>query len=410
MTYETSPPPCSVPQRSRLFRAYAAFKEAFEGPVGLKEAVLAFITWRLPLILLLTFTRDNLPPGPGATGMPALPNSALAAWHRWDSGWYVRIVRDGYAFISPETNPCQSSIAFFPLFPMLTRGLMKLGVPMMVGNVMIANVSTLIGLWGLGTLARRFVGIDGGRRAMVALLVFPTTIFLSAAYTEPLFIALAVWGLEFFERRRPLPTALCTAAAALTRANGAVLAASICVAALAKRQWSMLAFTVAFTAATLGSFCYYQHVTFGDALAFIHARKCWGVVGQHPIDLLEAYISATRSGHQLEPWLDCLSALWLAVICLPAFRRLGVVYGCVVLGTLLAVVQSGQLWGMSRIATCALPGYILLARWTAGSRRVRVALAAIGMSILAIEGYRFVNGYWVSEYRGRPAIQASMTA
>ena len=369
-------------------------------PLGLREALVVYFTWRVPLILLLTFAQGNLPPGPAAhsSALEGL-DSPLIAWHRWDSGWYVWIIRHGYGFIRPGSGNCQSSIAFFPLFPMLSRGLSRLGVPILLADVLIANVATVFALWGLWGLARRFVpGEDGPRRALIALLVFPTSIFLSAAYTESLLLAFGTWAVLFFERRRALPCALCAGAAAIARANGILLVASLCVAAALRRQWMVLGLVTICAGATLGGFCYYQRVRFGDPLAFLHARECWGVVTSHPAEALRSYVDGAVGGHQFEPWLDVLTAAWLVVASVPIFARLGVVYGLFTLGTVMATVQSGQLWGMARIGMCAFPVYILLAQWT---RRPRVALvlAFTGLSLLSMEGYRFVNGYWVSELR-----------
>ena len=42
----------------------------------------------------------------------------LAGWCQGDGGWYLRIAESGY-FYTPGR---QSSVAFFPVFPMLLRG------------------------------------------------------------------------------------------------------------------------------------------------------------------------------------------------------------------------------------------------------------------------------------------------
>src|SRR5690349_13469692 len=49
---------------------------------------------------------------------PRFPNNPfLDGFTRWDAGWYQRIAVEGYDF---DPNG-QSSVAFFPLFPLLTR-------------------------------------------------------------------------------------------------------------------------------------------------------------------------------------------------------------------------------------------------------------------------------------------------
>lgn len=367
-------------------------------PVGLRFGLEGWALWRLPLLVVLTVAAGTVPQAPGTTGMPPLDGpSWLWPWHRWDSGWYTRIIQDGYYYLvaSPGDMSRQSSIQFFPLYPLLSRGVMVLGVPMTVATMIVSHVATVLALWGLYRLTEEKLGAGAARHAPFALLVFPTAIFLSAAYTEATLIALAVWALTFFERRQALAAGVCVALAAVTRANGAVLVAALCAAAAWKRDWRMLAACVVLPGLTLGSFSLYQYVRFGDALAVLHARNAWGVWGQPPLQLLRDYaVSTVNGGHGLEGWLDCLAPFWLLGMAIPTFRRLGPAHGLFVLGTLGPTLLSGQLWGLSRIALCAVPVYVLMGDWADKKPRLAAAFAAVSAGVLALEGFRFVNGYW----------------
>lgn len=67
--------------------------------------------------------------------------AAVDTWTRfqqvatnWDGQWYQRIAEHGYpsSALGPDGQPVQTTLAFFPLFPLLTRGLMAvthLGFP-----------------------------------------------------------------------------------------------------------------------------------------------------------------------------------------------------------------------------------------------------------------------------------------
>jgi hypothetical protein len=112
-------------------------------------------------------------------------NLLAAPFARWDSTWYLTIAHGGY-----DHEPARA--AFFPLYPLLTRGL---GVA--IGSDLIAGV--LISLLGFGIalvllyrLAARDLG-DEVAAATVTLIAFcPMAYFFSAVYSESLFLALSL--------------------------------------------------------------------------------------------------------------------------------------------------------------------------------------------------------------------------
>jgi hypothetical protein len=55
----------------------------------------------------------------------------LQGWAQWDSGWYSAIAQGGYGYIPGR----QSTIAFFPAYPLLMRA-----VALMVGNTYVAGI------------------------------------------------------------------------------------------------------------------------------------------------------------------------------------------------------------------------------------------------------------------------------
>ena len=164
-------------------------------PPALLVALSLYLCVRLPLELLTITAVGTMPAGPGATGMPPLEAPrALHAFLRWDSGWYVRIIRDGYAYAdcrAPATPCAQASIAFMPVYPFSVRGLMGLGLSLPLASFVLTHLALLLALWGLLVLSKQ-LGADQqvSTRAAVAMLAFPSSIFLSAGYAEVVFLAL----------------------------------------------------------------------------------------------------------------------------------------------------------------------------------------------------------------------------
>ena len=81
-------------------------------------AILIFFCSRVVVALGLVFSQKYLPSGPDIW-------SAGPIWYhqllQWDSEWYFKIVTDGYQYNGDPT--VQQNIVFYPLYPMLARGL-----------------------------------------------------------------------------------------------------------------------------------------------------------------------------------------------------------------------------------------------------------------------------------------------
>ena len=91
-----------------------------------------------------------------------------------------------------STDP--SRTAFFPLFPTLTRMVAELQgrtdrPGLFVAAIIVANVCLVIATMVLAAVVRLDLSPDDARRSLWYLLAFPTSLFLSAGYSESLFLA-----------------------------------------------------------------------------------------------------------------------------------------------------------------------------------------------------------------------------
>jgi Gpi18-like mannosyltransferase len=145
-------------------------------------------------------------------------------WSRWDAGWYLDVAKNGYKFLPGE----QSNVAFFPLYPYLTR-LIHSAIPVkgdagwMLGGIIVSNTALLVGLIYLHRLVRLDYDYATAGRAVLYLCVFPTTLFLSAVYSESLFLALVVTAFYYSRSRRWIVSGMLAAAATLCRPAGLLL-------------------------------------------------------------------------------------------------------------------------------------------------------------------------------------------
>lgn len=152
----------------------------------------------------------------------------------WDAGWFLRVATGGYPSgytYGPDGRLDGNELAFFPLYPMLIRGVAALGVDAGTAAIAISwivSIGAAVALHLLGTsLYDRRVGW-----ALVAICCSaPVSVVLSMAYSEGLFIALVAGMLVAAHRRVWWAAGLLGLGAALTRPTGAAAAVALAVAA-----------------------------------------------------------------------------------------------------------------------------------------------------------------------------------
>jgi hypothetical protein len=152
----------------------------------------------------------------------------------WDAGWFLRVAVDGYPHgysYGPDGHLEGNGLAFFPLYPMLIRGLSALRFDpgsAAIGVTWIASIGAAVALHLLGTSLY-------GRRAGWALVAIccaaPVSVVLSMAYSESLFLGLVAGMLVAAHRKVWWAAGLLGLGAALTRPTGLAAAVALAVAA-----------------------------------------------------------------------------------------------------------------------------------------------------------------------------------
>jgi len=122
----------------------------------------------------------------------------LDGWFQFDAGWYYDIAAHGYSYVPGH----QSSIAFFPTYPMAVRALgALLGDYQVAGSVIGvasgAGAVLLFGVWVWRRLPRA-----GALTAIAIVMVYPYAFFLyGAMYADSLFLLTALGAFLLLERR-----------------------------------------------------------------------------------------------------------------------------------------------------------------------------------------------------------------
>jgi len=353
--------------------------------------------------------------------MPILPqNSAIEGWHfqdnvikdalaaRWDTGFYLSIANEGY-FNEGVQFP---SVAFFPLYPLAIRLFNIVTGESAWSGLLISNVS----LWVAAVLFFRLVSEEFGEkiadRTIWYWLIYPTSFFGSAVYTESFFLMFAIGALYLARRGVWESAGLLGIAATLTRLIGLVVAPMLLVEWFVQWRsrpreerppfWGALAGILS----PLGTVAYMAFLwyRFGDPIAFVHASQAWArepkpiwdSVGSLFVMPANGWVQSLLAGQLLvNECLDLVTVLlFLAIGVYLLVKRRWSEAVFVLLGALIPL-NSGLLMSHRRYMWVLFPVFIVLARW--GEREwVDRLITTVSLMLLGIMMALFAEWYWVA--------------
>lgn len=310
---------------------------------------------------------------------PAHPSYLQFTGLMWDASWYRTVAEQGYPAELPRGEDGlvqQNAWAFFPLFPLLARGLMTLTrAPWEVVAPILATVLGAAAVVVIHRLVER-----GAPRAVAArpglplatvglVSVFPTAVVLQVAYTESLALLLVASALLLLVERRYGWLAVVVLALGFTRAVALPVAAVVVVHAavrwwsargtgerLGARTWAALAGVGVAAAASGVAWPLLCGWATGEPDGYLQTQGAWRGVREIAPFGAWGYVSRFWFGDGAPLVLAAAFALVLATLLVPAAWRLGAelhAWPAAYLLYLAAVVEPGS--SLARFLLLAFP-------------------------------------------------------
>jgi mannosyltransferase PIG-V len=152
--------------------------------------------------------------------------SYLDGWYTWDAQYYVKIAAFGYNGPPGNTDPLE---AFFPGLPLVLKVVHVVVWDWRLAGLVVSFFAGCVAVVALVRLAQLDNGPVAATRTGLFFSIFPMTVFLSAGYTEALFLACAIPAWLQARRGRWWAAALLAAAASTVRVTGLFLAVALIV-------------------------------------------------------------------------------------------------------------------------------------------------------------------------------------
>jgi hypothetical protein len=420
---------------------------AVRGSEALRGAWSVFWPTRAAVLVVAVFAA--LAFGPAAGGLaernaakfdePALTQPLaeplLSPLARWDAVWYLRIAESGY-------GGSDARAAFFPLYPVLVRGLATPFGASPAALLVAAYAVALAAFLGALVLLYRLVSLELGRPlarpVLLLLAVFPAAVVFGAPYSESLFLLLAVGAFYAARTGRWAWAGLAATGAAATRSAGILLLLPLAMLWWGSRNgiaapraepaawrtarsvrdaaWLLLA------PLGLAGYALFLGLAEGDAWRFLDVQDAWSRELTVPLaGAWDGFTAAVDGARQLasgqrevvyfeqaagDPYriaainLMLFGTLVFAVVaCVGAFRRLPKAYGTWVAASLALPlsfpVTPQPLMSLPRFLAVLFPIFMWLAVWSE-ERRATERVAAVSALGLGLFTAQFASWHWVS--------------
>ena len=297
-------------------------------------------------------------------------NPFLWSWANFDGAHYLSIAVNGYKDLQQ---------AFFPLYPLLIRFFGG----SIVSALLISNLSLLISLVGLYKLIELDYDQKVARLSIILLLMFPSSFFFGAVYTESLFLALVVWGFYFFRKRKFLLGVVLGSLSSLTRIIGII---------------------------PIGVFGYmgYSKYKWGDALALFHNQINFGEQrSDHLIMLPQVFYRYFVKILPSLSWnyfpivfttlLEIVVAIAFLLVIIYSFKKIRLEYWLFLTIGYLIPTLTGSFSSMLRYVIVLFPAFIYLAtNIVKFKKQAQIFIFTTMLILLVITEALFMRGYFVS--------------
>src|SRR5580765_916971 len=409
-----------------------------------RNVIVPFLATRLALFAIGLTTIYYIlplinPNQPIHSNLQTLPFSQILykMWTRFDSGFFISIAGSGYS-LAPNALTSMSNWAFFPLYPLAIRLLMlPIGITgnhAVISGIAISNASSLIACIYLYKLTTKEFNSVVAQRAVLYMLIYPMSFYLSSVYSEGLFMALSIGCVYHARQRHWLLSGILGGLAALARPQGAFLALAVAweywqyiadrfaprcsqqtfIASIkdllrsrivglyhslsSMRTWLGFA-CIAFIPLGFALFCFYAKWKVGVFLAFLKVEENgWNRHSSNPIVLVAHFIKhpIIATPYTWEFYAYNMIIIFLCwTLFLVVLRRMPFMYVIITFVYLYMPLAAGSIGSVGRLYLISFPLYIVAAYWsTKGDDARHNAIVSISATLLGIGMTMFVIGVY----------------
>jgi hypothetical protein len=359
--------------------------------------LLTFAISRIIVVMLIWLSRRIVERGPHVEVSVQMEHGGTLRdlLTQWDGFWYRFIAEHGYSSPTPDL-----AAAFFPVYPLLVRGVAFVVRDLQVASLIVSNGCLL----AAALLFIRLLRLDYDdlicRRAVIFLMFNPVSFFLSAAYTESTFLLLSIGALLAARQGKWLVAGLCGACLSATRAPGLVIGAPLFaeyVLQWRERGAELRAFLrprllwLALLPAGLVLYMLHLHFLRGDFFLPMHAQvRGWEKTLAFP---WQTFLWPNSFPASHVPLYQAIVGGAIILTAAGFFLKIRATYLVYAVVALLFYLAWGSLEGLPRYVSILFPIHIILAMLSFRWPWMYEPLLAFSIALLGLCTVLFANAY-----------------
>jgi len=362
----------------------------------------AFLAWRIWLQVFLWLGFSVLPL------KEILARPGLWAWANFEGEHYLAIAQHGYANLEQ---------AFFPLFPWLIRVFVypfrENPFALLISGLTISHLAFLTALFLFYKLIKLDFDEKVAQLAILFLLIFPTSFFFGAVYTESLFLVLILGSFYAARKKNWWVAGILGAFASATSFLGIFLLPALLWEWWEQRSTENLRLKtqdffelIPILLIPLGLLFYMRFLAsfYQDPLMFIHVQPAFGTQGSADKLILlyqvfwrylKMIVSTRWDPLYFTVWLELLTTTGFGALLVYAqLKKIRLSYLIFAFLAFLVPTLTGTFSSMPRYVLVLFPGFITLA--LIKNKIFRSLYIFVCCLLLAIATIFFTRGYWIA--------------
>ncbi len=368
-----------------------------------KKVIIGILLWRIFLFILIVFAPYFFTLQPnflGASPFEITTHPLLNVHGNFDGEHYISIAKDGYHF------PLQ---AFFPLYPKLLKTISPfVGNNFNLTGFIISNLSFLFAMIVLYKLIKLDNPTKIANLTLVLLLVFPTSFYFGAVYTESIFLLFVV--LSFYAARKKywLISGIVGFLATYTRFVGIFIFPALLVEWWLQNQNQKKNYlhllAIFLTPLGLLSYMNFLNKNTGDPFAFFHTLSAYGEFRSEKIILLyqvfwrylKMILTVDRATHLY--WtisLELFTGIVFLVTSAISFRAQRLSFALFNFAAYIMPTLTGSFVSLPRYVLVCFTSFVVIAKFLDNRPKFRNMYIILNIIALIYFWMKFTRGYWV---------------
>lgn len=363
-----------------------------------------FVPWRLFLVLISFLAQQILPFKPSfpfsETFLKPFGPQLLWIWGNFDGVRYISLGQYGYL------GPKDFGQTFFPLYPFLINKFSIFFNPL-IAALIISNTAFFVALFILFKLITLDFSQKIAKKTIVFLLIFPTSFFFGAVYSESLFLLLCLTAFYLAKRGKWAQASLAGFLASTTRLIGVFLFPALFFEQSEQKKTKtsnqLLLFIIP---SGLLLFMAYLKRHFNDFLYFLHIQPLYGasrasdkIILIHQV--IWRYLKMLFTIDKTNPIYPTLclefltSLLFIFLLIQLIIKKYPSSYITFSILSFITPTLTGTFSSMPRHVLILFPCFIVLSQ-IISKRNLTILWILINFILLVLFCGLFTRGYWVA--------------